>query len=159
MTISITRATPADADSMVKVQVAAFHYDSVMYPDVALGGPPGYDDVATMLEKIAQDETYKITEGDRCIGGIVVYDRGDGHYHLDLIFLDPAYHNRGIGTQAMHFIEQTYPARVWSLDTPTYALRNQHFYEKFGYVKLYEHDENPDIRLIAYEKRVERGSV
>jgi ribosomal protein S18 acetylase RimI-like enzyme len=85
------------------------------------------------------------------IGGMVVVDRGHGHFHLGLIFIDPAYHNRGIGTRAMQFIEETYPATQWSLDTPDWAVRNQHFYEKFGYVKVKE-EEHPGITLIVYEK-------
>ncbi len=36
--------------------------------------------------------------------------------------------------------------------TPADAIRNQHFYEKFGYVKTGE-EAHPDITLIAYEKR------
>lgn len=153
MNISIKPATPADAEALVHVQIAAFHYDSEIYPGVELGGPPGYDSVDVMLEKIQQDESYTITVDGQCIGGIVVFDMGEGHYHLDLIFLDPVYHNRGIGTQAMQFIEQTYPASKWTLDTPTWATRNHHFYEKFGYVKVGEHSDG-DTPLIAYEKWV-----
>jgi GNAT superfamily N-acetyltransferase len=93
-----------------------------------------------------------VSEG-QIIGGIVVFDYGEGHYHLDLIFIDPDYHNRGIGTQAMHFIQRTYPtAKKWSLDTPLYAVRNHHFYEKFGYVRVKEETVN-GFSLVCYEKQ------
>jgi GNAT superfamily N-acetyltransferase len=93
-------------------------------------------------------------DAGQIIGGMVVFNQGHGHFHLDLLFIDPEYHNRGIGTRAMQFIEQTYPAAVqWSLDTPIWAIRNQHFYEKFGYVKVKE-EELPGITLIGYEKRL-----
>jgi len=153
MPLMIERATAADAEAMVVVQIAAFHDDARLYPGVAIGGPPGYDSVATMLRKIAEDECYKLVHEGQIVGGMVVYVYGEGHYHLDVIFVDPAYHGRGFGTQAMQFIERAYPATRWTLDTPTYALRNQHFYEKFGYVKVSEEDAD-DIRLIAYEKRL-----
>ena len=52
MNISIERATPADVENLVKAQIAAFHHDSVMYPGVEIGGPPGYDSVEQMREKI-----------------------------------------------------------------------------------------------------------
>lgn len=136
----------------MQAQIAAFHHDSVMYPGVEIGGPPGYDSVEQMREKIEQDETYKIVHEGRCIGGIVVFAKGQGHYHLDVIFIEPTWHNRGIGSQAMEFLERMYPARLWTLDTPTYALRNQHFYEKFGYMKVAEH-EIEGTPLFAYEKR------
>jgi ribosomal protein S18 acetylase RimI-like enzyme len=157
MEIAIERATEADAEALVSVQIAAFHHDSEIYPEVEIGGPPGYDSPKAMLEKIRQDECYTIVDAGRCIGGIVVYVMDEGHYHLDLIFLDPAYHDRGIGTQAMRFIEGAYPARPWTLDTPTWAVRNRHFYEKLGYVKMSEHVEDDGTPLIAYEKRIVDG--
>jgi ribosomal protein S18 acetylase RimI-like enzyme len=153
MTITFERATPADADDLVKMQIAAFHDDARLYPGVEIGGPPGYDSVEVMTQKMREAEVYKIVYDERIIGGIIIYDHGQGEMHLDVINIDPQYHNRGIGTQAMHFIEQTYPAKKWTLDTPGYAIRNQHFYEKFGYVKLKEVDYDGFI-LLAYEKQM-----
>ena len=156
MNITIERATPADAESLVKVQIAAFHYDSQLYPGVEIGGPPGYDSVTQMRQRIQQETCYKIVDERQCIGGMVVFELGQEHHHLDVIFLDPAYQNRGIGTQAMQFIEQTHPASRWTLDTPQWAVRNQHFYEKLGYVKKNEHEDEDGTPLIAYEKRIVR---
>lgn len=151
MLISFERADPADAEDLVRVQVAAFHHDAVMYPGVAAGGPPGYDSAAHMRASIRDHECYKVLHAGEPIGVIVVFDYGEGHYHLDVIAIDPAYHSRGIGTQAIQFIERIYPASRWTLDTPSYALRNQHFYEKLGYVKVGE-EVLPDITLFAYQK-------
>ena len=145
---------PADAEALVKVQIAAFHDDARLYPGVELGGPPGYDSVEVMLRKIREDKCYKIVYDGQIIGGIIVVDQGQGHFHLDVLDVDPAYHNRGIGTQAMQFIERTYPAaQIWTLNTPGYALRNQHFYEKFGYVKVGEAPFE-DFILFDYEKKI-----
>ncbi len=44
------------------------------------------------------------------------------------------------------------------LDTPSYAVRNHHFYEKLGYVKVGE-DARDGSSLIAYQKGVEQGGV
>lgn len=156
MSIIIETATPADAEHLLQVQIAAFHHDAVIYPSVEIGGPPGYDSIESVLEKMKEAIYYKIVSEGEIVGGIVIYDMGDGHFHLDLIYIHPEYHNRGIGTQAMRFIEKTHPGTKWSLHTPTYALRNQHFYEKFGYVKVGE-EAYPDITLIAYEKQHNNG--
>ena len=94
-----------------------------------------------------------MVDAGQIIGGFVVFDRGQGHVHVDLIFIDPVYHNRGIGTRAMQFLEQTYSATRWTLNTPTWAIRNQHFYEKLGYVKVKE-ETHPDIILFWYEKLI-----
>jgi GNAT superfamily N-acetyltransferase len=136
MTITIERAVAADVETLVKLQVLAFNDDARVYPGVQLGGPPGYDSVDATLKKIDEDDFYTIRYDGQIVGGLAVFDLGEGHFHLDVIFIDPAYHNRGIGTQAIHFIERTYPAQKWTLNTPDYATRNHHFYEKFGYVMV-----------------------
>lgn len=155
MDVSIERAAADDAPALVQAQIAAFHYDAVLYPGVEIGGPPGYDSTAEMLRLMREGECYKILAGGRCVGGMVIFDMGNGHFHLGVIFLEPAYQNRGIGTQAMQFIEDTYPASRWTLDTPTWAVRNHHFYEKFGYLNVGEHSDG-DTPLIVYEKRSAR---
>ena len=156
MNMIIERATTADAEALVKAQIAAFEYDAVLYPGVEPGGPPGYDSVDHMLENIQNNDSYKIVVDVACVGGLVVFVKGNGHYHLDLIFIDPAHHDRGIGTRAMQFIEANYSDGViWTLDTPQYAVRNQHFYEKLGYHKVREFEDN-GFPLIAYEKRIAR---
>jgi ribosomal protein S18 acetylase RimI-like enzyme len=152
MSIRIEKATPADAPALVELQIRAFHHDAVLYPGVEPDGPPGYDSVDHTLRDIAEVPCYKILADDRIIGGIVVFERTTGHFHLDKIFIDPEYQGRGIGSQAMRFIEHAHPAALWTLHTPTYAVRNQHFYEKHGYIKTGEENLH-DFILFAYEKR------
>jgi GNAT superfamily N-acetyltransferase len=151
MTVTFERATAADAEALVKLQVLTFHDDARMYPGVKLGGPPGYDSIKDVLQKIREDNYYTIHYDGQIVGGLSVVKLGQGHFHLDVIYIDPAYHNRGIGTQAIHFIEQTYPAKKWTLNTPSYATRNHHFYEKLGYVKVGE-EPFKDFTLLDYEK-------
>jgi RimJ/RimL family protein N-acetyltransferase len=53
----------------------------------------------------------------------------------------------------MQAIERAHPAAMrWTLDTPAYAHRNHHFYEKLGFQKAGEHDVDGFL-LFAYEKR------
>ena len=151
MDITFEHPTAADAQTLVKVQIRAFHDDARLYPGVEIGGPPGYDSVEEMLQDIDKYHCHKIIYEGHVVGGIVVFDRGQGHFHLDRIYIDPDYHNLGIGTRTMRFIEETYPATKWSLDTPIWAVRNHHFYEKMGYLKV-EEIEADGITLISYEK-------
>lgn len=158
MAVEIKRAEVQDAEALVTAAIAAFHHDSVLYPQVEVGGPPGYDSPAVMRQKIGEDECYTIWDGDQVVGGITLFSKGNGHYHLDLIFISPEHHNRGIGTQAMQFIEDTYSATKWTLDTPIWAVRNIHFYEKLGYVKVGEFEDG-DITLIAFAKQISKSEV
>jgi ribosomal protein S18 acetylase RimI-like enzyme len=110
MQMSFEQATPDDAAALVAVQIAAFEHDAVLYPGIEPGGPPGYDSVAQMAQTIQQHKCFKILADGELVGVIVVLDRGEGHFHLDVIAIAPPYQNHGIGTRAMQFIEATYPA-------------------------------------------------
>ena len=139
-----------DADALVEVQMRAFHHDTEQY-GVEIGGPPGYDSLNMMFKDIRQGCCHKILLDGKLIGGIIIFNRGDGHLHLDRLFIDPAYHNHGYGTEAVRYIEAECPARVWTLDTPTFATRNQHFYEKLGYEQVGT-DHDGSVELISYQK-------
>lgn len=153
MDVTIALASPVDAPALTAAAIAAFHDDARLY-GVPLSGPPGYDSVEHALELMAEGDYYKIEQDGRIIGGMVVFDEGEGHFHLGVLFVHPEYHNLGIGSQAIQFIERRYSAaKKWTLDTPAYAVRNQHFYEKFDYVKVNEFTPPDDpILLFAYEK-------
>jgi GNAT superfamily N-acetyltransferase len=151
--ITIERSQAEEAEALVRVQIEAFHSDAVFYPGVEIGGPPGYDSVDLMRRKIAEDIAYTIRANGEIAGGLVLFPKEAGHLHLDVIFVDPALHSKGIGSKAMAFLEETYPGVCWTLDTPVYAVRNHYFYEKFGYERgeAYEVD---GFALYAYQKPV-----
>ena len=153
MIITFERATSNDAQDMFDIQHAAFRHNAVIYPDVPADDPSLFDSVTRVVQKIEKDDYYKIVHEGQNIGGLVIDDRGGGHFHLDLLYIDPAYHGHGIGSQAMQFIERTYSAKKWTLHTALYATRNQRFYEKLGYVKVQE-EHYPGISLILYEKQL-----
>lgn len=152
MIVTLQRATPANAEALLAVQIAAFHDDARLYPGVELGGPPGYDSLDVLLDRIEGNDYYTIFADGRIVGGIMAFPKGEGHRHLDVIYIDPDFINLGIGSQAMRFIEQAHPAALWTLDTPVYVVRNHHFYEKLGYVRAGEFDVD-GFGLYAYEKR------
>lgn len=152
--ITFQRASLADAETLLKIQIAAFNYDFILYPHIPLGGPPNYDSLEHVRQAIQVDDYYAMRVDETYVGGIVLFKMAEAHYHLDILYIHPDYHNQGIGTKALAFLEAQYPhAKKWTLHTPTWAIRNQHFYEKCGYIKVGERVE-PDIVLIAYEKQV-----
>jgi ribosomal protein S18 acetylase RimI-like enzyme len=145
------KATPADAAALTAVQKRTFDDDARRFSGQPSGGPPGYDSERWQLTMMIRATAYyKIVDGDQIIGGIIVFDMGGGHFVLGRIWIDPAYQDRGIGKQAIQFIEQAHPqAKKWTLDTPAWAVRNHHFYEKAGYVKTREAD-----GMLFYEKEM-----
>lgn len=150
--VTIKESKAEEAEELVRVQIASFHSDAVFYPDVEEGGPPGYDSVDLMRRKIAEDIAYTIRADGEIAGGLILFEKGAGHLHLDVIFVAPELHSKGIGSKAMAFLAETYPGVRWTLDTPVYAVRNHHFYEKFGFVRGETTYEPDGFALYAYEK-------
>ena len=82
----------------------------------------------TIEESIDGGEAYRIMQGDEKVGGVVIRvdgDRGD----LELLFVSPKVHSKGIGYAAWCAVEHLHPeVTVWETVTPYFEKRNIHFY-------------------------------
>lgn len=130
MNIKIERATPDDVNSLIQVQDKAFLEDFETY-----GECPGYGKTyQKMLTAIENKFVFKITVDGKIVGDIIVVSQSGGHYHLGGLCVIPEYENKGIGQQAMLFLDTYFGDAVhWSLKTPADKWRNHYFYEKCGF--------------------------
>ena len=136
--IHIERASRSDAEVLAEVSKNAFDSD-VCCGGRGPGGPPGYDSVSWQRRVIDAVDYYTITTDRRIIGGVIVRDEGNGVCNLMRVFIDPAYHRRGIGLTAMREVLSRYPnAKRWWLDTPAWNTRTRPFYLKCGF-EIREH--------------------
>ena len=73
---------------------------------------------------------YRIREDGEIVGGLVLkIDRQTQHNHLELLFISPEAHSKGLGFAAWQEVERLYPeTRVWETCTPSFETRNVHFY-------------------------------
>ena len=82
----------------------------------------------TIERSIGEGEAYCIREDGRIVGGVVISvdgDRGD----LELLFVSPRIHSKGVGHAAWCAVEKLHPeVRVWETVTPYFEKRNIHFY-------------------------------
>lgn len=139
--IRVERAGLADARELTRISWKSFEYD-INYGAPGIGGPPGYKSILWQRMLIQRAKYFKILYDERIIGGFIVFPKGNGHYELGRIFVDPDYQNQGIGTKALEYMEELFPeAKKWRLGTPRWNRRTHHFYEKTGYTRVGE-DEN-----------------
>ena len=83
------------------------------------------------------NEAYKIMHEGRYVGGAILkIDTKTKHNHLEILFIKPDEHGRGIGYRAWQAIEALHPeTEVWETCTPYFEKRNIHFYvNKCGFV-------------------------
>ena len=83
---------------------------------------------ATIEKAISEGDAYRIIYDGEIAGGVVVRVNGDKG-DLDLLFVSPQIHSKGIGYAAWCEIERMYPqVKVWETVTPYFEKRNIHFY-------------------------------
>ena len=75
-------------------------------------------------------ETYRIVMEGHKVGGVVLsIDKEAGKGELELLFVSPECHSKGIGQAAWKAVETMHPEiRVWETITPYFEKRNIHFY-------------------------------
>lgn len=82
----------------------------------------------TIEASIDGGEAYRIFQDGQPVGGVVIKveaKRGD----LELLFVSPRVHSKGIGYAAWCAVERLHPeVKVWETVTPYFEKRNIHFY-------------------------------
>jgi len=75
-------------------------------------------------------ETYRIVHDGRSVGGVILKINQETQYnHLELFFVLPDAHSKGIGYGAWQAVEALYPeTKIWETCTPYFEKRNIHFY-------------------------------
>ena len=76
------------------------------------------------------NETYRIVENGKRVGGVILkIDQQTQHNHLEILFVSPEAHSRGIGYGAWQAVEALHPkTKIWETCTPYFEKRNIHFY-------------------------------
>lgn len=82
----------------------------------------------TIIRSIDSGEAYRIVCDNEIVGGLVIRVEGNKG-DLDLLFVSPKCHSKGIGYAAWCAVEKLHPeVTVWETVTPYFEKRNIHFY-------------------------------
>jgi len=77
-----------------------------------------------------QAETYRIVFNDDVVGGLILnIDRKNAKGELEILFIKPEAHSKGLGQAAWKAVEILHPEiSTWETITPYFEKRNIHFY-------------------------------
>jgi len=82
----------------------------------------------TIENSIDSGEAYRIMQDGKPVGGVVIKVDGE-QGDLELLFVSPRVHSKGIGYAAWYAVEKLHPEFiVWETVTPYFEKRNIHFY-------------------------------
>lgn len=146
----LERAIKNDAPKLTEIQKASFDDESKHFNNNEICGPLGYDSVSWQEEMMQNCEYFKLLYNGEIIGGALIFIESNQVHNLGRIFIDPNYQNQGIGKKVMKEIEGSFPdSTKWWLDTPSWSVKNHHFYIKCGFTKVREEGD-----LYIFEKTI-----
>ncbi len=133
----IIKADQNQIETIVGMSVRAFE------TDMNVGGkngdcPPEFDSVEWHRKMAREGHLYQAMIGKELVGAAVVFlDESKSSVYIGRIFIDSIYHRKGYGILLMKCIENEFlDVSEINLDTPSWNVRTNAFYEKLGYKKI-----------------------
>ena len=130
-----------DIENIVEMSKCAF------LTDINVGGnkgdcPPDYDSLAWHKQMADEGHLYKAIFDNKMVGAAVLFiDENSKSLYVGRIFIDSNFHKKGYGIKLMESIETYFPhIQQIDLDTPSWNVRTNSFYQKIGYTILKEED-------------------
>ena len=123
--ITLTRLSDDDREQFILDNQRAFKYGAT--EEFGMDGE--IISRETIANSIDSGVAYRIREDGRIVGGLVLgINEETQHNALELLFVSPEEHDRGIGYAAWQTVESLYPETlVWETCTPYFDKRNIHF--------------------------------
>lgn len=149
--VTLERAAEVDLPEFRRELQEAFRIAVVeTFGDSDYGPIPSDQDVQESFDAPGAAVYHIVHNGERAGGAVVRINSETGHNSLDLFYVSPKHHSRGLGLSAWKAIEAQYPDTVlWETATPYFEKRNIHFYvNKCGFhiVEFYN-EHHPDPRM------------
>ena len=131
---SLTLATQIDIAHLRDLSVNAFAEDRTHRPQSINGGdPPGIETIEKHEEWLYSKTYLKCTMNGNIVGSCILQIEGEKGLLFGL-HVNKQHMNKGIGSWIISEMQQMFPqVSTWSLETPDYASRNHHFYQKNGF--------------------------
>lgn len=144
----LAKLEEADREQFILDNQEAFRYGAMT--EAGLGSEDTAEDEiisrGTIEHAIQGGLAYRIHCDGETAGGLVLTVDGS-HGNLELLFVHPRVHSKGIGYAAWCEVERLFPeVTVWETCTPYFEKRNIHFYVNrcgFHIVEFF-HERHPD---------------
>jgi ribosomal protein S18 acetylase RimI-like enzyme len=143
-----------DLQELTSVMKRAFDDDAIRFNNQPEGGgPPGYDTGEFYQKWVPKGNGFKLVYRGKIVGAIIIFVTQTGPSYIGNINIDPDFQNLGFGKKLIQFSEAKYPqVKHWQLETPQWATRNHHFYEKNGYSKFKEVVYEDGFKTYVFQK-------
>lgn len=158
--IELRPLEPSDREQFIRDNQEAFNYGAL--EEFGLRDDHFEEDGEiisreTIEASIDGGEAYRIMQDGQPVGGVIIKVDGE-HGDLDILFVSPRVHSKGIGYAAWCAVERLHSeVRVWETVTPYFEKRNIHFYVNrcgFHIVEFYN-SRHPDPNDLDMAEQVD----
>ena len=129
--VQLVRLTDADREQFILDNQEAFNYGAMEEFGLRDDHFEEGDQIIsreTIETSIDGGEAYRIMLDGQPVGGVIIKTNGD-RGDLEILFVSPNVHSKGIGYAAWCAVEGMHPeVKVWETITPYFEKRNIHFY-------------------------------
>lgn len=129
--ITLVPLSPADREQFILDNQEAFNYGALEEfgpRDDRYEEDEQIISCETIEQSINGGEAYRIMQDGKPVGGVIIKTEGD-HGDLEILFVSPKVHSKGIGYAAWCAVERMHPeVKVWETVTSYFEKRNIHFY-------------------------------
>lgn len=147
---TITRATVADAETILQLQLEAYQSEARLYNDWLI--PPLVQTLEELREEFDTGTVLKAISDGRLIGSVRASESG-GVAHIGRLIVAPDLQGRGIGTALLNAIEACYPPTTsFELFTGSLSVDNIRLYRRHGYSVVREEVLGPTVVVVFMRK-------
>jgi len=148
----IEKASLDDIEKLVEIQISAFSNDSKMCGS----GPPGFDSSEHQIKCLDNYFYYVIKDSKETVGGFY-FSVDEKGLNLIRLFVEPSQQNQGLGKLVLDFLANQISESMYiELETPTFSVEAQRFYENNGFQKVQIIDYKSGSSFL-YRKSVEQS--
>lgn len=152
----IERASPHDAEAILRLQYAAYQSEAALYDDPSI--PPLTQSLGQLVAQFDDHIILKATIAGRLVGSVRA-QLAAGTGYIGRLIVDPAYQGQGIGRRLMAAIETALaPAARYELFTGDRSERNLALYQRLGYQPVRTERLSPLVTLVYLEKAAPASS-
>ena len=148
--VSISHATPEDAEDILALQKLAYQSEAVLYNDWSI--PPLTQTIESLREEFPSLVILKATFGERIVGSVRAKVAGDTCAIGRLIVL-PEFQGKGIGSRLLQTIERSCNnVAKFELFTGSKSESNIRLYQRAGYRITKTQVLSPSVSTTILEK-------
>lgn len=148
--LTIDRATPEDAETILALQKLAYQSEARLYNDWSL--PPLTQTLESLREEFTTSVILKATVDNRIVGSVRAKINEDT-CAIGRLIVHPEFQGRGIGSKLLQAIEASCTgAAKFELFTGSKSEANIRLYQRHGYAITRTQTVSPTVTLTFLEK-------